>query len=490
MVCDDETRCASPVRSEGMEHGGKFAFVNFSNGYHLNSSDQIRVIRQHAMKDVGKSRRKPTTKASLDPAKKLYQLQPTWWLPRRWATLSHFSSHVKLPIGVQLESDARGRQLLSEIFRDGENGGSQTHLRDAWFTLGMRYGSTMFQILANSALHETIARSGARKAAESYDSMRFHVKALSSLQVTLRATEKKDLEYAISAITGLLVYEELCGNRDMWIIHHQGLQHLISRAGGIDALEQNEELRVTISWCELRGACVFDQLPCYPSPRQWEKFALLPLSSTNVRTNIDHVTRIWNDSSQIQHSEWLNAYEIVAIFSFSAFSSPQHQNPALSICSRDGCGAWVNPVVHTFLSQRQTVDLARTGSLMQEACRLGMLLYLNHVRRFLGILPSYTGIVASRLKSHLIANYEHLMVDWIGEAWILQIWILYMGGFGLQGEPDEAWFFRTLGTSLKRHGISDWSDVLQLLKTVLWFEEVFDRPNDERVQNGSMWWTM
>lgn len=226
MIWDGETRCALPMRSEGMEHGSKFAFVNFSNGYHLNSSDQIRVIRQHAMKDVGKSRRKPTTKLSSDLAKKLYQLQPTWWLPRRWATLSSFSSHVKLPIGVQLESDSRGRQLLSDgefslpfqqlivallkvvaVFRDGENGGAQTHLRDAWFTLGMRYASTMFQILANSALHETIMRSGACKAAESYDSMRFHVKALSSLQVTLQATSKKDLEYAISAITGLLVYE-------------------------------------------------------------------------------------------------------------------------------------------------------------------------------------------------------------------------------------------------------------------------------------------
>lgn len=240
--------------------------------------------------------------------------------------------------------------------------------------------------------------------------------------------------------------------------------------------------------CELRGACVFDCPPCYPSPRQWEKFTVLPLSSTNTRTHIDHVSRIWNDSSQTQHSEWLCAYEIVAIFSFSAFGLPRHQNPDLGSCSRDGCGAWVNPVVHTFLSRRPPADLESTGSLMQEACRLGMLLYLNHVRRFLGILPSYTGIVANRLKSHLMTNYEHLMGDWRGEAWILQIWVLYMAVFGLQGESDEAWFFRVLGKSLKRHGISDWGDVLRILKSVLWFEEVFNRPNDERVQNGSMSW--
>lgn len=240
--------------------------------------------------------------------------------------------------------------------------------------------------------------------------------------------------------------------------------------------------------CELRGACVFDLPPCYPSPRQWEKFTVLPLSSTKARTHLDHVTRIWNDSSQIQYSEWLNAYEIVAIFSLSAFSSPQHQNPELSICNRDKSGAWVNPVVHTFLSRRQPADLANIGSLMQEACRLGMLLYLNHVRRFLGIMPSYTGIVAGRLKDHLTENYEYLMGDWIGEAWILQIWVLYMAGFGLQGEPDEAWFFRGLGMSLRSHGITDWKDVLRLLKSVLWFEEVFDKPNDERVQIGSMWW--
>jgi hypothetical protein len=162
-----------------MEHGNKFAFVNLSNGYHLSSSDQIRVIRQHAMKDVGKSRRKPTIITNLGLIKELHRLKPTWWLPRRWATLSNFTSHVKLPTGVQLESDVRGRQLLFDgelwlhfsgyvylgllklaaVFRDG---GNQIHLRDAWFTLGLQCASTMFQILANSALHETIARSGSR----------------------------------------------------------------------------------------------------------------------------------------------------------------------------------------------------------------------------------------------------------------------------------------------------------------------------------------
>lgn len=226
MVLDDDKYYTSPRRSEEMEHGNKFAFVNLSNGYRLNSSEQIRVIRKHAMKDVGKSRRKLTMVTSLDLVKQLCQLQPTWWLPRRWTTLSNFVSHVKLPVGVQLESDARGRQLLSDgelslnfqqlfvgllkmmaVFRDGRNGGTQIHLRDAWFTLGLRYASTMFQILANSALYETMARSGTRKAAESYDSMRFLVKALSSLQEALQATERKYLEYAISAITGLLVYE-------------------------------------------------------------------------------------------------------------------------------------------------------------------------------------------------------------------------------------------------------------------------------------------
>lgn len=114
VVWDDDKGCTSPMHSEEKEHGNKFAFVNLSNGYHLSSSDQIRVIRQHAMKNVGKSRRKPKMVTSFDPALMLCQPQPTWWLSRRWATLSNFASHVQFPIGVQLESDARGRQLLSD----------------------------------------------------------------------------------------------------------------------------------------------------------------------------------------------------------------------------------------------------------------------------------------------------------------------------------------------------------------------------------------
>lgn len=166
IVWDDDESYASPVHSEEKEHGNKFAFVNLSDGYHLRSSEQIRVIRQHAMKNVGKSRRKPKMVTRFDLAMELCQPQPTWWLSRRWATLSHFASHMKLPIGVQLENDARGRQLLSDgelslhfrwlfvgllnamaVFRDSGNGGTQIHLRDAWFTLGLRYASTMFQIL-------------------------------------------------------------------------------------------------------------------------------------------------------------------------------------------------------------------------------------------------------------------------------------------------------------------------------------------------------
>jgi hypothetical protein len=217
---------------------------------------------------------------------------------------------------------------------------------------------------------------------------------------------------------------------------------------------------------------------------------VLPLYSTDTRIHIDRVIRIWNESSQVQYTEWLKAYETVAIFSFSTFGLGQHQNQVLSICSSDKCGAWINPVVHMFLSRRPPVNIVCTGSIMQEACRLGMLLYLNHVRRFLGIIPSYTGIVASKLKDHIMANYEYLMGDWIGEAWVLQIWVFYMAGFGLQEEPDEAWLFRALGLLLKRHKISDWSTVLQLLTSVLWFEQVFDRANDERIQYGSMWWVM
>ncbi|KAL7917531.1 hypothetical protein ACQKWADRAFT_306580 [Trichoderma austrokoningii] len=492
MLRYDDKCCASTItmHRKRMEHGNKFAFINISNGYHLDSSDQIRIIRQHAMKDVGRSRRKPTMVSSSVLATELCQSRPTWWLPRRWATLSSFVSHVKLPNGVQLESDAKGRQLLSDVFRDSEHGGTQIHLRDAWFTLGLRFASTMFQILANSALYESMARSGTRKATESYDSMRFLVKALSSIQEAIQATGRKYLEQAISAITGLLVYEELCGNIYMWTIHHRGLQHLVNQAGGIDALEKNEELRVTISWCELRGACVFDHPPCYPSPRQWERFALLPLCSTNTRKHIDRIKHMWNDSSQIQYSAWLNAYEVVAIFSFSTLGLPQHQKRGMCICNMDGCGAWINPVVHMFLSWRPPADSSCAESLIREACRLGMLLYLNHLRRFFGIEPSYTGIVAGRLKSHLMANYEYLMGDWTGEAWILQIWTLYMAGFGLRGEPEEAWFFCALGMSLQRRGMSDWSDILQLLKSVLWFDEVFDGPNDERIRHGSLFWAM
>jgi hypothetical protein len=114
MAWDSDYASGSPVHSEETEQGHNFAFVNLSNCHRPNSSDQISVIRQHAMKNVGRSRRKPKKITRVDLILELCIQEPTWWLSRRWATLSNFASHVKLPGGVQLENDARGRQLLSE----------------------------------------------------------------------------------------------------------------------------------------------------------------------------------------------------------------------------------------------------------------------------------------------------------------------------------------------------------------------------------------
>jgi hypothetical protein len=81
------------------------------------------------------------------------------------------------------------------------------HLRDAWFTLGLKDAAPLFQILANSALYESWSRLGGRHPVENYDSIRFQSQAVAVIQKEIRANQPATLDAALGAVTGLMAYQ-------------------------------------------------------------------------------------------------------------------------------------------------------------------------------------------------------------------------------------------------------------------------------------------
>lgn len=89
------------------------AFVDCSNPRGHKSAATKRLIHQHAMKEIGKSRRKPkpvtSVELNLEPLERAQQTQLSWWLGVRWSGLGSLDPFVKFPV----ELDARGKELIA-----------------------------------------------------------------------------------------------------------------------------------------------------------------------------------------------------------------------------------------------------------------------------------------------------------------------------------------------------------------------------------------
>ena len=42
--------------------------------------------------------------------------------------------------------------------------------------------------------------------------------------------------------------QDLVGDWDRWVIHHNGIMAMVDSRGGVESLEGDETLRVTVSW--------------------------------------------------------------------------------------------------------------------------------------------------------------------------------------------------------------------------------------------------
>ena len=89
----------------------QLAFVDYSDPQARNSPATRRLIRRHAMKEIGKSRRKPkpikTVELNVDGLRYAQQGYMSWWLGVRWQALP---PPMALPVD---EIDHRGQQLLA-----------------------------------------------------------------------------------------------------------------------------------------------------------------------------------------------------------------------------------------------------------------------------------------------------------------------------------------------------------------------------------------
>lgn len=136
-------------------------------------------------------------------------------------------------------------------------------------------------------------------------------------------------------------------------------------------------------------------------------------------------------------------------------------------------GDWANPIIHQLLTIRpmyiNDLDSPSLRDILEEACRLGLLLFLAEIRRRCGVQPTRTAVLTEKLTAHLRAHsiiFEEC-------EYPLLLWLLMMGMTEIPADHEtRGLFLQNMRSVVCKHYIEGWEELLRILRDVLWADEV------------------
>lgn len=194
----------------GHEKHLTFAFVNVSHPDEIRDKRTQRLVRRQAMREIGKSRRKPTR-------------EPTWTFALR-AICTTPSPSASLNLGSEpVEMNPRARELVhfSIATPHGRFAGSNERIavhadadysyrpfRKIWFSMALRDGSAFTLCLANASMFREEARHPASFRYEACEEALTYY-GCCVRQVTERLSDPTDCtsEGVITTILGLICHD-------------------------------------------------------------------------------------------------------------------------------------------------------------------------------------------------------------------------------------------------------------------------------------------
>ncbi|KAI1266084.1 hypothetical protein F5Y18DRAFT_36616 [Xylariaceae sp. FL1019] len=258
----------------------KFEFVNVDHPNALKKHST--KIRQHVMKDIGKSRRRPKKQKST-PIAELVPTEPgssstnsenSYDLAIMADPLADNNLHKLIfPIAMDEERRNLARFLLSEAQA------TYRPFRVPWLTMGMSDSAAFYITLANAELFKGM-KPGEMKPdyTTSEKAMKWYTKSLKMVSQRLIDPENHD-EGLLVAIAGHICHDTSICNFERQAIHLQGLKRLVEGRGGIQTIGY-PLLRLMISWHDLTGASYRNAVPYFDVPKD---------AITDVDTGIDTV---------------------------------------------------------------------------------------------------------------------------------------------------------------------------------------------------------
>ncbi|KAF2815446.1 uncharacterized protein BDZ99DRAFT_348618, partial [Mytilinidion resinicola] len=470
-------------------------FINISTPEDTQDPSARRKAHQHAMRDIGLSRRKPRKKRGVtDIPLDLTHFYSAisnhnTYLPSRTSLPVSISPYQPLSLG-QGEIDPflpypipltpSIRELVAHIFRN-DAAGCLRALRDDWFPVGLASTVSFHLVLSNSAMSLAYLRvksGGGEKGmavGDSERSLKHLGNAIRGLSSELADEKFRGSDEAVGAVAGFLCHDAAVGQRDSWLKHREGLKNVLDFRGGIDAISSNKSLRTTISWVELRGAYTWNLRPQFPLPPAWTSLCphLSPFQPQAPSSNhpiLAACTQLFTPSSP-----FLSIFSDLIDFSVSTSSTSAAQGPEFWMKATDG-GGWPGVLAHRLLSWCPFDDLTTHSANrkhIEECCRLACLLYIAPVWRKFGTGPVLTAALVEKLVAQL-RGMSDLGGDW-GALWELEVWVLVMAGMGVEeGAVKMGEIVGLLVEVMRERGLRGWEGVLDVAKGVVWIADVFD----------------
>ncbi|KAH7075765.1 hypothetical protein BKA63DRAFT_512323 [Paraphoma chrysanthemicola] len=432
-----------------------FHFVNLTHPDDLKDEETQLRIRQLAMTEFAKSRKKP--KARREHNEIVLEIRPT--PDNNQPHLERIGGGSVDPFcAYPIELDDSARNLLANIFRPTTNHSSQ--LRGSWYPVGLSCAAAFHCVLSNAQLFVYQKRHGFFPSQDDAVALSYHHKALRFTSEMIKDPSKHKSDEILGAVTGFMCHHAVLGNFNSgdWHKHRSALARMVALRGGFDKIDK-EHLRITLTWVDLAGCFAQDIPPIVPLPQQWKAASASPPHSPRL---LSPVSLAWKQRLPLQ-LDWITIFDDVGqlISLDRAFTGEQ-------LMLANTSGSWMEPAMYRLLAIRPLKHGDDPEHVMEEVCRLGTLLFLSPFWRLLGQSPVWTAAISRNLLLVLTEN----KVQW-NELKPLLVWTLYFAAIETNDLAERSLYVSMLAAVMMSMQLQQWDEIMQVLQGVLWVDKVF-----------------
>ncbi|KAH7135051.1 hypothetical protein B0J11DRAFT_151027 [Dendryphion nanum] len=439
-----------------MDHSSQpiFSFINLTHPDELKDEETQSRIRRLAMTEVGRKRRKPKTKRGRNEIILEFRDIP---ISQSHAPFERIGSGEVDPfVSYPIHLDEKSRALVVNIFR--KNGSHSTILRGSWWPVALSNAAAFHTALSSSQLYICMNINQSYVFSDDATSLEHHSRALKLVNEMMNDPTKHTTNELLGAVAAFMCHDYIMGGFDSWGRHRTALSRMIELRGGVDTVT-GEQLRITLSWCDLTGAFSQDIPTIFPMPRQWEADSRSPPSSPRPESEISLRWKQWFPTKQ----DWISIFDdVTQLISLDRALTDQQFKEATA------SGCWMEPTIVRLLSIRPLQHSSDKENVLEEICRIGTLLFLAPIWRALGASPVWT----NALLKNLLWTLNNHISEW-ADLRPLLAWTIYFAAIETSDPSERAQFVFFLAVLMTGARMKEWDELMYHIKSVLWVENIF-----------------